>query len=63
VVIDTGAFIAGVGILVGFDILSITFIWQMREKIGRDEIARQRAKEALDRTRTVKRDGGNTSDD
>jgi len=47
VVIDTGAFIAGVGILVGFDILSLTFIWNLKESVGEDQLARRKARKAL----------------
>jgi len=47
VVIDTGAFIAGVGILTGFDILTLTFIWGLKEQVGKDEVARRKARKAL----------------
>jgi hypothetical protein len=60
--IDTGAFIAGVGVLVTMDILSLTAIFALTRRVGKDAVARQRAEKALRHARRadaeVRTDGG-----
>jgi len=61
--IGLATFFAGLGLLSAFNILTLTWLWQLKSKVGRDEIARHRAQKALERTRPVKRDGGEPGDD
>lgn len=62
--IDTGAFIAGVGVLVGFDILGLTAIFALARDVGHDPVARKKADKALKHAREasaeVRTDGGRT---
>jgi hypothetical protein len=49
--IDTGAFVAGVGILTTLDVLTISAIISLSRAVGEDPVARERSKKALKQAR------------
>lgn len=49
--IDTGAFLAGVGVLVTLDVLSLTFLQALAKSVGEDPQAREAARRAAQQSR------------
>lgn len=58
--IDTGTFVAGVGVLVSLDLAVLGVSVQNARRVGRDKTARRRATEALKKAQEAKREGHNT---
>lgn len=44
--IDTATFVAGVGVLVGLDVLSLTILYGLARDVGEDQHAREQAAKA-----------------
>lgn len=47
--IDTATFVAGVGVLVSLDLVSLGAIFALGREMGRDDAARENAKRAVER--------------
>lgn len=65
--LDTGTFVAGVGVLVSLDLAVLGISVQNARKVGTDPKARQRARDAYQQARkaqaSARTDGGGVDDD